>query len=69
MTLTDEQADRLGRIADSLDAGLFGAKLPLPPGLHMEGLTGIMRSARDEVAALVREITGDDPWATNPLEG
>lgn len=68
--MTEEQADRLGRIADNLDAALFATKLPgLPAQLHVEGLSGAIRSARDEIAALVREVTGDDPWADNPLEG
>lgn len=67
--MTPEQADRLGRLADGLDAVLYSAKLPMPPAMHITALTEKIREARDEIAAVVREATGDDPWATNPLQG
>lgn len=66
---TDEHADELGRMADSLDACLYSAKMPIPDSIHVTGLTGIVREARDCIAKIVREATGEDPWKTNPLEG
>lgn len=67
--MTEDHADRLGRTADALDAALYAAKMPLPPNIHIAGLTGAIQSARDEIAAIVREATGTDPWETNPLQG
>lgn len=67
--MTPEQAERLGKLADGLDACLFAAKLRLPPAVHLTALTEKIREARDEVVAVVREATGEDPWATNPLRG
>jgi hypothetical protein len=72
MTELDLEAlsDRLGQIADNLDSALFPQKLPgLPASLHLEGLSGSVRQCRDELAAIVRELSGEDPWADNPLEG
>lgn len=67
--MTPEQADRLGRMADGLDAVLYSAKLPLPPALHLEALTSKIREARDEIVAVVIDATGENPWETNPLRG
>lgn len=68
--MTEDQAEQLGQLADRLDAVLYSAKMPgLPPQIHIEGLTGTIRDVRDELATIVREVTGEDPWATNPLAG
>ena len=67
--ITDDQIERLGKLADSLDAGLYPLRLPLPDSMKVEGMTGIMREARDEIAKLVVDITGENPWDTNPLVG
>ena len=67
--MTDDQADRLGKIADDLDACLYPLRLNLPDAVKIEGLSGSMRTARDEIAKLVIEITGQNPWEDNPLEG
>ena len=67
--MTEEHAEQLGQLADSLDAVLFSVKLPLPPAIHLTALTEKIREARDTCAEIVRAETGDDPWATNPLRG
>lgn len=69
MTMTPEHAERLGLLVDTLDNILYSAKLPLPAAVHVELLTEKIREARDELAAIVREATGEDPWETNPLAG
>jgi len=67
--LTPEQIECLGSIADKLDAILYSAKLPMPAETHIVGLTGCIREARDEIASIVRHVSGDDPWKDNPLVG
>ena len=67
--ISADQIEALGQMADSLDSALYAAKMPLPPALHIEGLSGIVRSARDLLAQTVKDVTGEDPWETNPLEG
>ena len=64
-----ENADKLGRLADSLDATLYASKMLLSPKTHVEALTAAIRNARDVCAQIVREETGENPWDTNPLEG
>jgi len=66
---TPEQHERLGRLADRLDAILYGTKLPLPPHIHIECMSGTVREVRDEIANLYVELTGVNPWEDNPLEG
>jgi hypothetical protein len=67
--ITDDQTEALGMLADKLDTALYAAKLPLPPQMHVEQLSNIIREVRDELATHVRDILGDDPWDTNPLSG
>lgn len=67
--MTPDNAERLGKLTDELDAVLFSAKMPLPPSIHLTALTEAVREARDVCAGIVRAETGDDPWATNPLLG
>lgn len=52
--MTEDHADRLGRLADELDAVLHTAKLPLPPSIHLTALTKKVREARDVIAEVVR---------------
>lgn len=68
MQITEEQADQIGRMADKMDSLLAGSKMPIPASIHLEAWTGSMREMRDELAALVVAITGENPWETNPLE-
>jgi hypothetical protein len=67
--MDEERLDRLGTVADNLDSALHMLRVPLPAQTHLEGLAASMRKARDEIAGIVREVSGDDPWETNPLEG
>ena len=67
--MTPEQADRLGRLADGLDNVLYATQLPVPAQVHVGALQSKIRETRDEIVALVREVTGQDPWETNPLQG
>lgn len=65
--MSPENAEKLGRLADQLDAMLYSALLPLPARIHIEAMTAKIREARDICAAIVREETGEDPWETNPF--
>ncbi len=57
MTITDEQVDQLGRLADNCDNCLHAAQLPLPASIHLEGLTGGLQKARDELRELHAELS------------
>ncbi|RVH21453.1 hypothetical protein [Sinorhizobium meliloti] len=67
--MKDENAEKIGTLADELDAVLFTSKLPLPPQLHLSSLQEKVREARDILAAVFKDETGDDPWEDNPLVG
>lgn len=67
--LTPEQIECLGSIADKLDAALYSANLPVSPQTHIKCLSDCIREARNEIASIVRHVSGDDPWKDNPLIG
>lgn len=67
--VSDDQMERLGKLADSLDAGLYPLRIPIPDAMAVTGMAGIMRDTRDDIVKLVIEITGKNPWEDNPLEG
>lgn len=67
--MKDANAEKIGTLADELDAVLFASKLPLPPQLHLISLTEKIREARDILATVFKDETGDDPWATCPHVG
>lgn len=62
-------AEKIGTMADELDAVLFSAKLPLPSHLHLEALTSKIREARDLLVSVFKDETSEDPWEDNPLAG
>jgi dsDNA-binding SOS-regulon protein len=67
--MKEENAEKIGQLADELDAMLYSAKLPLPPSIHIEAMTAKLRETRDVLAGIFKDKTGDDPWADNPLAG
>lgn len=67
--LTPEQIECLGSLADSLDAILYSAKIPLPAELHVTALTECIRQTRDEIVTIVNTVSGENPWEDNPLVG
>lgn len=64
-----DNAERIGKLADELDAMLYSAKMPLPPAIHLTALTEKIREARDVLVEVFRAETGEDPWADNRLAG
>jgi hypothetical protein len=60
--MTEDQLDRLGRLADK--AANFEAfpKLALPEATKVAALTEGMAELKAELRGLFREISGDDPW-------
>lgn len=67
--MTEDHAERIGRLADALDAVLYATRLPMPAQLHLEALKDQVRSTRDELAKMHIEATGSNPWETNPHAG
>lgn len=67
--MNEETAERLGKLADEMDAVLNASKMPLGADIHLMALKNKLRSARDEIATIVREETGADPWEDSPFTG
>lgn len=61
-TLTPDDLDRLGTLVDNLDNAYHATKIPMSPGLHVQGLTGTVTATRDELKAFLKERFAYDPW-------
>lgn len=64
--MTNDDAEEIGLLSDQLDNALHAARLPLPPAIHIEGMTAIISNVRDRLRALVIQSTGEDPWEHHP---
>lgn len=62
MTLTPDQLDRLGRLADKADNFSHAAKMPLPDSVHKTCLLEGMGDIRNELRAIYVEASGENPW-------
>jgi hypothetical protein len=58
--------EEVASLADRVDNLRAASFLPLPPAMHMEQLRGGLREIRNELRAIVRRETGDDPWDGQP---
>lgn len=60
--MSEDDLNTLGMIADDLDAATYTAKLPLPPAVHVDAMSGIIAETRDKLKAFCVE-RGFDPWS------
>ncbi|MEL7445576.1 MAG: hypothetical protein AAGK02_07160 [Pseudomonadota bacterium] len=61
--MTEEEADELGQMADSLSNGLAAKMLPVPAEMHVEGMSGIMEDVEKRLKAFLIE-RGHDFWTS-----
>ncbi len=54
--------ERLGQLIDKADNYLAAATLPLPPRMHVEGLTTGLREIRAELLAIYLAAGGENEW-------
>lgn len=66
LSITPEQLDALGQIADSCDNYAGAAKLPLPPAMHAEQLKIGMERLSERIKQLHYDISGENPWEAGP---
>jgi hypothetical protein len=62
MTITDEQLEELGRLADQANNLAAASQLPLPAAQHVVHLRNGLLSIDQALRKLYVEISGDDPW-------
>lgn len=61
-TITDDQLDELGQIADQIDNLCGAMKLPLPAATHVQQLSRALPEVSKKIKALVAALGGYDPW-------
>jgi hypothetical protein len=63
MTVSEEQLETIGRLVDKCEHLLGAAELPLPPHIHISGMTAGLQQCRDSLKELFFEMGGDkDTW-------
>lgn len=58
--VSDEQLDRIGRLADKADNYLSALTIPLSASFHVTGLSAGMQEIKAEAQALYRELGGTE---------
>lgn len=60
--MNEELLERIGQLAEQLDNSLFSYKTMknIPDRIHLRGLSGTMKSVRDELAAIYEENGGTE---------
>jgi hypothetical protein len=66
LTITDDQLEELGQLADELDNMCGAMELPMPAAFHIEQLKVLLPKVSTKIKALVVAIGGDDPWSETP---
>lgn len=56
--------ERVGQLADRIDALIGAESLPIPAALAKQGRVGALTDIRDELRAIACEAFGYNPWGT-----
>jgi hypothetical protein len=60
--ITEEQADKLGRLIDDIENIQYALDIPLPPEMHVEQLKGLIPKKVAALKSIYIDIVGDNPW-------
>lgn len=60
--MTNEQAEKLGQLIDSIDSLAHGLNIPMPAEFHIEQLKKILPEKVATLKEVYHEITGENPW-------
>jgi hypothetical protein len=63
VTITDDQLEELGQIADEIDNLTGAMELGMPAAFHVEQLKKLLPEVSAKIKALVVAIGSDDPWS------
>lgn len=61
--MTNAHLEAIGQLADKADNYIAASQLPLPAMIHLEQLRIGLQQISDGLKAVVREVSGEDPWA------
>lgn len=61
--MKEQNAERLGDLADKCDNLFHAAQLPMSPQFHKEQLQRAMAEIRDELKQIYVDETGQNPWS------
>ena len=62
MSISDEQIEELGQIADEIDNLCGAMELPMPAAFHIEQLKKLLPEISIRIKSLVVAVGGGDPW-------
>lgn len=61
----NENFDKIGEVADTLDNLIAAMSLPIPPEIHLKALKESLPEASKKLKEAYIAETGGDPWDTN----
>ena len=62
MTITDDDIEEIGKLADTID-NLSGAmNLPMPPAFHLKQLKESLPEVSAKLKSIVVRVSGMNPW-------
>lgn len=62
MNITEDNMDKIGELSDRIENLTYAAKLNLPPAMHLEQITKVIVEIKDELRAIYKDTTGENPW-------
>jgi len=62
LTITEDQLDDLGRLADMADNYHAASGLQLPASMHIECLRTGMAAISEQIKAIYVKTSGKNPW-------
>lgn len=63
MTISEKQIEELGKMADTADNLIAASRMPIPDATHKQCLVSGFESFSEKLKTIVREVSGNDPWA------
>ena len=68
LTLTEDQLEDLGRIADMADNYRAAAGMQLPASMHIECLRTGMAAISEQIKGIYVEASGANPWQLDSIK-
>lgn len=58
----DDSLETVGQLVDKCENYMSATELPLPPHIHVQGLSAGMKELRDRMKELYFQLGGEDVW-------
>ena len=67
-TISEEQLEPIGELADRIDNLAAALNLPMPDSFHVKQLKSELPKVANELKRFYRSISGENPWDGGPFD-